>query len=286
VLEEAASLRDAENKILKDLVLKLQSENARLSAFDGTPFTFTVPTSSSTTASLNSSLAQPSTGPKTSSSLVNSGSAASARSFTSATNYQPNIPLASSASATTLNTYPNATLEELLAEPLFTPSGDHLNFSSFNSFPLTSSSDGLGGEMPVEDALSPNTSANLFTAYRESSDEFLATSSANAAEIAPWAGYADLDDLFGLAKPVVSPALSPSSLSTLDSQYQEALPSLTSTSSASSVQSSSSEKPLECPLKPILQNVRGSEDYNLDALCNDLFKKATCTEVASLPCLI
>jgi len=157
-LEQAAADREAENQNLKELVARLQNENARLAQFEDTKFTFSAPLSASSSALPITSAAVPVSGifPSIQQRSPSSSSAASDPLFAPSTSFTSS-PAAFYNPVTT-----PATIDELLAtsESVFTPSGEHFNFSSFGNFPATTSA--------PEQALSPNTAA-LFSDYREPS---------------------------------------------------------------------------------------------------------------------
>ena len=283
VLEQAANKRESENQKLKELVGQLQKENARLATMGPTAssnaaainsaFTFNLPASTAPagtalpkafSASPNAFVLpkqqqqQPAlSAPELDNSYLSFINSPAPFLSAKATSASPLTPPGSTSTASSTS----GAVEDLFAEPLFTPGGEHIN--PLNSFGQSFAAPTSSAPSP-EAALSPNTSAALFSAYREPVSALSAAPESSNSWLAPapWAGYNDLDDLFGLS--------SAASTSSVDVK-----PVVTSSPPALSPSTSAAT----CDMLPLWKNVRGSEDFDLDALCRDMTKKATCAEV-------
>ena len=264
-LEAAAENREAENRNLKELVARLQNENAQLSNIGDTKFTFSAPVSKplassmpASSASIPVSLTFPSIQQLQSTSTPVPSSA-----------LQPFVSSATSFFDSPTNGLPetSASMDDLLAsEPLFTPSGEHFNFASFSTMPASSAS--FFDTQPA-DALSPNSSANLFQAYREPSVDPLSATTDWTVSSSDWANSVDAFS---------NPSSTFDLISNHSGESPMSLPSLTSASSSSSV-SSVGQTGDDCLVKPMLKQIQGAENWDLDSLCADMALKATCQEV-------
>lgn len=323
-MQEEASARESENANLKELVGRLQTENARLAARDAS-FTFNVASSAAASrpvigsagTALNSSFATAAnmSGPPASfSTKANASQPAKypvafrsnsddssgpvldqSFGFFGGGSYQPTpfmpngilaplTPPSSGGDATPPNEslfgseykaqQNNFVPQQTALSDFFTPNGEHLNpMANFNdlfastSTPLSSldPSPVSAADDTVINALSPGSTAALFSAYRDPP---------SAAERATSRTTASSGIEFESLVATVSP---PPQSNALRSSSDPAL-----TLAQDKAGLTSEEDSCKTNITNQLKSLKGAEEFDIDALCSDMWKKATCKEVTRL----